>query len=75
MQANTEDTIILSIVDLHSITLPQDPGVLLHSIYDMVAVLIACGIDPLRTIVFQQSSVRIGKKHPKVQNLGAFSTS
>ncbi|XP_072036131.1 tryptophan--tRNA ligase, mitochondrial-like [Amphiura filiformis] len=57
MQANVNDTIILSIVDLHSITLPQDPPVLLQSIYDMVAVLIACGIDPQRTIVFQQSSI------------------
>ena len=57
MQQNIEDTILISIVDLHSITLPQEPAVLLQSIYDMVAVLIACGIDPANTIVFQQSSV------------------
>ncbi|XP_032763811.1 tryptophan--tRNA ligase, mitochondrial isoform X4 [Rattus rattus] len=51
------DTVIYSIVDLHSITVPQDPGILQQSILDMTAVLLACGIDPERSILFQQSQV------------------
>uniref|UniRef100_F1M8H2 tryptophan--tRNA ligase n=1 Tax=Rattus norvegicus TaxID=10116 RepID=F1M8H2_RAT len=47
------DTVIYSIVDLHSITVPQDPGILQQSILDMTAVLLACGIDPERRIMAQ----------------------
>ncbi|XP_068079471.1 tryptophan--tRNA ligase, mitochondrial isoform X2 [Danio rerio] len=46
-----------SIVDLHSITQPQDPQVLRDNIMDMAASLLACGIDPTRSILFQQSQV------------------
>nr|BAC28469.1 unnamed protein product [Mus musculus] len=51
------DTVIYSIVDLHSITVPQDPTVLQQSILDMTAVLLACGINPEKSILFQQSKV------------------
>ncbi|XP_029113951.1 tryptophan--tRNA ligase, mitochondrial [Scleropages formosus] len=44
-------------MDLHSITVPQDPTALRHSILDMTASLLACGIDPSRTVLFQQSHV------------------
>ncbi|XP_033112719.1 tryptophan--tRNA ligase, mitochondrial-like isoform X3 [Anneissia japonica] len=50
--------VIYSIVDLHSIALPQDPKELRESILRMAAVLIACGIDPDRSILFQQSAVK-----------------
>lgn len=49
--------IIYCVVDLHSITVPQDPKVLRENIYSLTACLIACGIDPDRSILFQQSHV------------------
>ncbi|XP_063241742.1 tryptophan--tRNA ligase, mitochondrial isoform X4 [Bacillus rossius redtenbacheri] len=45
------------IADLHSITLPQEPLQLKKNIYQMTATLLACGIDPEKTILFQQSQV------------------
>lgn len=50
-------SVMYSIVDLHSITQPQDPQLLRENILDMVASLLACGIDPTRSILFQQSQV------------------
>uniref|UniRef100_A0A673HQH6 tryptophan--tRNA ligase n=1 Tax=Sinocyclocheilus rhinocerous TaxID=307959 RepID=A0A673HQH6_9TELE len=50
-------TVMYSIVDLHSITQPQDPQMLRENILDMAASLLACGIDPTRSILFQQSQV------------------
>ncbi|XP_043855869.1 tryptophan--tRNA ligase, mitochondrial isoform X2 [Dromiciops gliroides] len=50
-------SVLFSIVDLHSITVPQDPAVLHQSILDMTAVLLACGINPEKSILFQQSQV------------------
>ncbi|XP_073702100.1 tryptophan--tRNA ligase, mitochondrial [Garra rufa] len=49
--------VMYSIVDLHSITQPQDPQTLRDNILDMAASLLACGIDPTRSILFQQSQV------------------
>jgi tryptophanyl-tRNA synthetase len=46
------------IVDLHAITLWQDPAILRASIRDMAAALLACGIDPAKAILFNQSMVR-----------------
>ncbi|XP_047418933.1 tryptophan--tRNA ligase, mitochondrial isoform X2 [Sciurus carolinensis] len=51
------DTVLYSIVDLHSITIPQDPAILRQSILDMTAALLACGINPEKSILFQQSQV------------------
>ncbi|XP_063744486.1 tryptophan--tRNA ligase, mitochondrial [Eleginops maclovinus] len=50
-------SVLYSIVDLHSITQPQDPALLRSNILDMAASLLACGIDPERAILFQQSQV------------------
>lgn len=50
-------SVLYSIVDLHSITQPQDPALLRHNILDMAASLLACGIDPKTSILFQQSQV------------------
>lgn len=49
--------VLYSIVDLHSITVPQDASTLRHNILDMTASLLACGIDPERSVLFQQSKV------------------
>ncbi|XP_029386566.1 tryptophan--tRNA ligase, mitochondrial [Echeneis naucrates] len=54
---NQYPSVLYSIVDLHSITQPQDPAQLRTNILDMAASLLACGIDPERAIMFQQSKV------------------
>ncbi|XP_069862559.1 tryptophan--tRNA ligase, mitochondrial isoform X3 [Dipodomys merriami] len=51
------ESVLYSIVDLHSITVPQDPVVLRQSVLDMTAALLACGINPEKSILFQQSQV------------------
>ena len=54
---NSGENVLWSIVDMHSITLPHDPKELRENILKMTATLLACGIDPKRSILFQQSSV------------------
>jgi tryptophanyl-tRNA synthetase len=46
------------VVDLHSITVWQDPTALRQQTLEMTAVLLACGVDPVKHILFLQSSVR-----------------
>lgn len=48
---------IYCIVDLHSITMPQDPKVLKENILDVAALYMAVGLDPKRSIIFVQSMV------------------
>jgi tryptophanyl-tRNA synthetase len=45
------------IVDLHSITTPQDPEALRESTLDLAAMLLATGLDPDRSTIFLQSQV------------------
>jgi tryptophanyl-tRNA synthetase len=48
---------IYCVVDLHAITMWQDPHELPRAIREVTAAFIACGIDPKRHIVFNQSQV------------------
>ncbi len=48
---------IYCIVDMHAITVPQDPKVLKEHILDVAALYLAVGIDPKKSIVFVQSDV------------------
>lgn len=48
---------IYCIVDLHSITVPQDPKVLKENILNVAALYIAVGLDPKKSIIFIQSMV------------------
>ncbi|CAN5247998.1 tryptophan--tRNA ligase [soil metagenome] len=48
---------LFAIVDLHAITLPQDPEELRSATLDLAAILLAAGIDPERSTVFVQSHV------------------
>lgn len=57
---NQYPLVLYSIVDLHSITQPQDPTQLRNNILDMAASLLACGINPEKVILFQQSQVSKG---------------
>ena len=45
------------VVDLHALTIPQDPAELRSSIRDVTAAFLAAGIDPKKHIVFNQSRV------------------
>jgi len=49
---------IFSVVDLHAITLPQDPALLPGQTRQIAAAMMACGIDPEKSILFAQSSVK-----------------
>src|SRR6187200_649050 len=49
---------IYCIVDLHALTVPQDPAELRERLYDTTAILIAAGLEPDRCILFRQSDVR-----------------
>ncbi len=48
---------LFCIVDLHAITVPQDPKKLKENILDVAALYLAVGVDPKKSIVFVQSDV------------------
>jgi tryptophanyl-tRNA synthetase len=48
---------IFCVVDLHAITIPQDPVVLRAATREVAAGMIAAGIDPKECIIFNQSQV------------------
>ena len=48
---------IFCVVDLHAITVKQDPKELRSNIQETVATFIASGIDPKKSIIFNQSKV------------------
>jgi len=48
---------IFCVVDLHAITVKQDPKELKKNIRETTATFIASGIDPKKSIIFNQSSV------------------
>lgn len=45
------------IADLHAITSYIEPKKLKDSVYNCVAMYLACGVDPEKTVIFKQSSV------------------
>ncbi|KAG0259820.1 hypothetical protein BG011_002341 [Mortierella polycephala] len=51
------ETLLFSIVDLHAITMPQNPEKLRKERREMAITLLACGIDPKKCILFEQSKV------------------
>ena len=48
---------IFCVVDLHAITVKQDPKKLRDNIRETVATFVACGISPEKSIIFNQSTV------------------
>ena len=54
---------IYCVVDLHAITVWQDPPKLRHAIREVAAAFIAAGLDPERSILFNQSQVAA---HPEL---------
>jgi tryptophanyl-tRNA synthetase len=55
--APPETRLLYSVVDLHAITVPQDPQCLRQHKREVLATLLAIGIRPERSILFYQSSV------------------
>ena len=54
---DSENECIFCVVDLHAITVKQDPKELKNNIQETVATFIASGINPKKSIIFNQSSV------------------
>lgn len=48
---------VFSLADLHTLTVKQDPATLRKNTYELVALYLACGIDPEKSVVFAQSHV------------------
>lgn len=57
VELQDDNECIYCIVDLHAITVEQDPEELKEHILDVAALYIAIGIDPKKSIVFVQSTV------------------
>ena len=57
-EAVPADQHLFFLADLHALTVDVDPAQLRANIREMAAALIASGIDPDRSILFQQSAVR-----------------
>jgi len=49
---------IFCVVDLHAITVPQDPRLLAAQTREIAAAYLASGVDPKRSIIFPQSAVK-----------------
>ncbi|KAF9324591.1 Tryptophan--tRNA ligase, mitochondrial [Podila minutissima] len=54
---DANETLLFSVVDLHAITMPQNPDKLRKERREMAITLLACGIDPKKCILFEQSKV------------------
>ena len=54
---DSQNNCVFCVVDLHAITVSQDPKLLRNNIRETVATFIASGIDPKKSIIFNQSQV------------------
>ena len=62
------------IADLHALTVRQDPAALRKQTLEAFALLLACGIDPQKSLVFIQSHVHtlsLPGYCPAILNLGS----
>ena len=57
LQSQKQTDCIFCVVDLHAITVKQDPKLLKKNIRETAATFIASGIDPKKSIIFNQSLV------------------
>ena len=66
MQDSLEDgqEAFFFLADLHAISMAHDPSELRRATLEMTAALIACGIDPARSVLFNQAQV---PAHPELQ--------
>jgi tryptophanyl-tRNA synthetase len=52
-----EYDLLVFIADLHALTLPIDPKELKQNTEDLIAIYLACGLDPMKCKIFRQSQV------------------
>ena len=57
VQLQDDNDCIYCVVDMHSITVPQDPKELRQHTLDVAALYMAIGLDPEKAILFVQSDV------------------
>jgi len=57
VELQNEYRCIFCVVDLHAITVPQDPKVLHQKTLEVAKIYLAAGIDPKKSIIFVQSQV------------------
>lgn len=57
VEMQNEHNLFMMIADYHAITVPQKPETLRENILFVAAAYLAAGIDPKKTIIFQQSQV------------------
>ena len=57
VELEKDNELMVSIVDLHAITVPQEPAALRDQTLDVAATYLAAGLDPDKTIIFVQSHV------------------
>jgi len=57
LNSDTQNECVFCVVDLHAITVSQNPKELKSNIYETVATFVASGIDPKKSIIFNQSQV------------------
>jgi len=55
VKIQNEREAIFCIVDLHAITVPQDPKILKEKVLEVAALYLACGINPEKAHIFVQS--------------------
>src|SRR5581483_1974751 len=59
MQDDPEKENIFCIVDLHALTVPQDPNALRARTLELLALFLAVGLDPNKSLLFVQSDVTV----------------
>ena len=57
LNSDNQNECVFCVVDLHAITVAQDPKELRNNIRETVASFVASGIDPKKSIIFNQSNV------------------
>ncbi|MBI1833313.1 MAG: tryptophan--tRNA ligase [Candidatus Andersenbacteria bacterium] len=57
VELQKDNTTYYCIVDLHAVTVPYNPKVFSERVLDAVAMYLACGVDPDKSVIFIQSNV------------------
>jgi tryptophanyl-tRNA synthetase len=57
VKMQTTHECVYCVVDLHAITVKHDPAQLVNDIRELTAAYLACGLDPQKSIIFNQSQV------------------
>jgi tryptophanyl-tRNA synthetase len=64
-EAEKDTKLIYCLVDLHAITVKQDPNDMKRWMRESLAILLAIGLDPKRSLIYRQSDVLQPTKSPQ----------